>query len=123
MGSSCSAPALRSREVRMTVPLGRVNARIQGGTPMKRALVAAVASAMPAPSMIVAQPPMQPASAQKSLAATMNVYVFPSKGQSTAQQNEDESTCYNWAVGQTGTDPFSLQQQAQQQQQQAQQAQ
>jgi hypothetical protein len=34
-------------------------------------------------------------------------------------QSQDEATCYNWAVGQTGNDPFALQKQAQQQAAQA----
>ena len=42
----------------------------------------------------------------KTLAATMNVYVFPSNGQDAAQQSKDEAECYNWAVTNTGTDPF-----------------
>jgi hypothetical protein len=69
-----------------------------------------------------AQQMVAPASAgQKSLAATMDVYVFPSKGQTTAQQNTDEATCYDWAEKNTGTDPFKLQQQSQAQKQQTQQ--
>ena len=67
-------------------------------------------------SMTLAQE-VQPASGQKTLAATLNVYVFPSEGQSSAQQSKDEGECYNWAVQNTGSDPFALQQQAQQQQQ------
>jgi len=60
---------------------------------------------------------------QKSLASTLNVYVFPTTGQTPEQQSTDEAACYNWAVQNTGTDPFALQKQAQQQQQQTQQAQ
>jgi hypothetical protein len=60
---------------------------------------------------------------QKSLASTLNVYVFPTAGQTSEQQNKDEGTCYNWAVQNTGTDPFDLQKQTQQQQQQAKQQQ
>lgn len=67
-------------------------------------------------------PPAQPVP-QKTLAATLNVYVFPTAGQTPAQQSTDEATCYNWAVQNTGTDPFALQKQAQQTQQQAQQQQ
>jgi hypothetical protein len=63
----------------------------------------------------------------KTLAATMNVYVFPSSGQDTSQQSKDEGECYSWAVTQSGSDPFELQKQAaaaqQQTQQQVQQAQ
>jgi hypothetical protein len=60
---------------------------------------------------------------QKTLAATIDVYVFPSQGQTAEQQSMDEAACYNWAVENTGSDPFALKQQAQQQQQQAQQQQ
>jgi hypothetical protein len=56
-----------------------------------------------------------PPSGQKTLAATMNVYAFPSKGQTPEQQSKDESECYGWAVSNTGTDPFQLQKQAEQQ--------
>lgn len=66
--------------------------------------------------------PAQPAP-QKSLAATLDVYVFPSQGQSASQQSEDEAACYNWAVQNTGSDPFAIQKQSQEQQQQAAQAQ
>jgi hypothetical protein len=59
----------------------------------------------------------------KTLAATMNVYVFPTEGQTPEQQSTDEAGCYSWAVQNTGVDPFDLQKQAQQAQQQAQQQQ
>jgi hypothetical protein len=64
----------------------------------------------------------QPA-AQKTLAATMGVYVYPTKGQTSEQQSMEEVECYNWAADQTKTDPFDLAKQAEQQQQQAQAAQ
>lgn len=57
-----------------------------------------------------------------SLAATMNVHVFPADGQSSEQQSRDEAECYNWAVSNTGNDPFELSRQAQQQEMQANQA-
>jgi hypothetical protein len=56
---------------------------------------------------------------QKTLAATMDVFVFPAEGQDSSQQSKDEAECYNWAVGNTGTDPFDLAKQAQAQQDQA----
>jgi len=56
---------------------------------------------------------------QKSLSATMNVQVFPSKGQDASQQSIDEAECYTWAVGNTGTDPFELAKQAEAAEQQA----
>jgi len=86
---------------------------------MKGALVAAGVIAFAALSLAVAQ---SESSGQKTLAATMNVYVFPTEGQTSEQQSKDEAECYTWAVGQTGSDPFDLNKQAQQQQQQAQQA-
>ena len=80
-------------------------------------LVGLLAIALPAS----AQAAVQPASG-KSLAATLNVYVFPSKGQTPETQSQDESACYTWAVQNTGSDPFSLQAQSQQQAQQTEQA-
>ena len=63
----------------------------------------------------------------KSLASTLEVYVFPAAGQASDQQSKDEAECYNWATSNTGTDPFDLEkqsaQQAQQTEQQVQQAQ
>ena len=50
---------------------------------------------------------------QKSLAAAIGVYVFPNAGQPSTQQSKDEGECYQWAVQNTGSDPFQLQQQAQ----------
>lgn len=65
-------------------------------------------------------PPAAPApAAQKSLAATLNVYVFPSGGQSASQQSKDEGECYQWAVNNTGSDPFEVQKQEAAAQQQA----
>ena len=56
---------------------------------------------------------------QKTLAATMGVYVYPTTGQPPEQQSMDEAECYTWAVNNIGTDPFQLAKQAEQQQQQA----
>jgi hypothetical protein len=55
-----------------------------------------------------------PAAPPKSLASTLNVYVFPTTGQDAAQQSTDEAECYGWAVQNTGSDPFDLAKQAQQ---------
>jgi hypothetical protein len=57
----------------------------------------------------------------KTLASTINVYVFPNSGQAASQQSKDEGECYNWAVTNTGSDPFELQKQAAASQQQTQQ--
>lgn len=53
-------------------------------------------------------------SGQKTLAATMDVYVFPTAGQDAQQQSQDEAACYSWAVDNVGTDPFDLKKQADQ---------
>ena len=48
------------------------------------------------------------ADAQQTLGSTMDVYVFPAEGQDASQQSKDEAECYEWAVGNTGSDPFDL---------------
>lgn len=63
------------------------------------------------------QPVAQP-TGQKTLAATMEVYVFPTEGQAADVQSKHEAECYSWAVKNVGTDPFALAKQAEQQQQQ-----
>ncbi len=55
-----------------------------------------------------------------SLASTMDVYVFPAKGQESSQQSQDEAACYDWAVDNAGVDPFDLSKQSEADQQQAQ---
>jgi uncharacterized protein YcfJ len=57
----------------------------------------------------------------KTLASTLDVFVFPTEGQAAEQQSRDEAECYSWAVSNTGSDPFDLQKQAAQQQQQTEQ--
>jgi len=73
----------------------------------------------PAGTTAASAPPIGAPTGQKSLAATLNVYAFPSDGQTSSQQSKDEGDCYNWAVQNTGSDPFQAQQQAAQVQQQA----
>jgi hypothetical protein len=63
----------------------------------------------------------QSAPSGKTLAATINVYVFPGAGQAPDQQSKDEVECYNFGVTNTGSDPFQLQKQANAQQQQTEQ--
>ena len=58
-------------------------------------------------------------SGQKTLAATLGVYVFPAEGQEASQQSKDEADCYEWAVGNTGVDPFDTAKQAESEQRQA----
>lgn len=57
---------------------------------------------------------------RKTLASTMDVFVFPAEGQDAEQQSKDEVACYEWAVGNTGSDPFELAKQEQSDAQKAQ---
>jgi len=90
---------------------------------MKRTIAVAVLVAAVAEAGLLVRAQTAPPSGQKTLAATMNIYAFPTKGQTAGQQSEDEAACYTYANTSTGVDPFQLQKQAQQQQQQAAQAQ
>ena len=56
----------------------------------------------------------------QTLASTIEVYVFPTEGQDSGQQSTDEAACYEWAVDNTGSDPFDLSKQEQANEQQAQ---
>ena len=58
---------------------------------MKRALGVVGVIALAAVSLAVAQ---SGSGGQKTLAATMNVYVFPTEGQASDQQSKDEAECY-----------------------------
>ncbi len=86
-----------------------------------RCIVLVAAAALLAAPVMAQAPqgsaPAAPPSAQKTLASTVGVYVFPTAGQAADQQNKDEGECYNWAVQQSGVDPFNAQKQAQEQQQ------
>jgi hypothetical protein len=57
----------------------------------------------------------------KTLASTLEIYVFPADGQAADQQSKDEAECYSWATTNTGSDPFQLQKDSAQQQQQTEQ--
>ena len=71
-----------------------------------------------AATSLAAQEPSEP-TGQKTLAATVGVYVFPAEGQDASIQSTDEAACYTWAVDTTKSDPFDLAKKAQQQQAQA----
>ena len=47
--------------------------------------------------------------------------MFPGDDLEEDQQSEDEVECYEWATGNTGTDPFELQKKSQEVEQQAEQ--
>lgn len=72
---------------------------------MKRASVIASIMVLAAVASIAT---LSAQTGQKTLAATMDVYVFPTKGQAADQQSQDEAVCYQWATQNTGNDPFDL---------------
>ena len=54
-----------------------------------------------------------PAAAQAPPSSqTLGVFVYPAKGQSSAQQQAEEGECYGWAQKQTGVDPTAPPKQA-----------
>jgi hypothetical protein len=85
---------------------------------MKRMVAAVTAALTIVPSLVLAQTATVAPASGKTLAATMNVYAFPTKGQTPETQSKDEAACYDYAVQSTGTDPFTLQKQSQAQAQQ-----
>jgi hypothetical protein len=82
---------------------------------MKKVVMSVLLIALIAPLALAETTP-------KTLAATMDVYVFPTEGQDSSQQSKDEAECYTWAVSNTGSDPFELQAKNEQAQAQADQA-
>lgn len=80
---------------------------------MKLAIAAAAALLFVPSAFAQTQPP-----SGKTLAATMNIYAFPTKGQSPETQSTDEAACYDYAAKSVGTDPFALQKQSEAQAQQ-----
>jgi len=68
-----------------------------------------------AATLASAQSPPPAAPRTEDLAATIGLYVFPAEGQKPEKQSQDEAECYNWAVQNTGTDPFQLGKQAEEQ--------
>jgi hypothetical protein len=82
-------------------------------------LVACLGAPIVLGNALAQTPTIAPPTGQKTLAATLNVYAFPGAGQTSIQQSTDESQCYNWAVQETGNDPFALDKEAAEQQRQA----
>ena len=58
-------------------------------------------------------------SSSKTIGGALNVYVFPSDGQSESQQSKDEGACYSWAMKETDVDPFQLSKEAEEQRRRA----
>lgn len=83
-----------------------------------RATLAVAAATAAAMNVAMAQDLPAP-SGQRSLAATLGIYAFPTGGQSAQQQSEDQGACYSWAVQDTGVDPFDSAKQLQQSKAQA----
>lgn len=86
-----------------------------------RSIPTAFTIALAGAALAAAQPPVAAPTEEKTLAATMNVYVFPADGQTPEVQNRQEAECYAWAVNNTKVDPFDLQKKAEQQMQAAEQ--
>jgi hypothetical protein len=63
---------------------------------------------LPATGLLAQAPPSEP----KTLAAKLKVYAYPKQGQNAQQQSKDEAKCYEWAVDNTGIDPFVVEKQA-----------
>ncbi len=84
---------------------------------MKKIFVAAILAVLVSRLSTRAQTQQPPSG--KTLAATMGVYVFPTSGQLSDEQSIDEAQCYQWAVQNTGTDPFQLTKQLEQQKSEA----
>jgi len=76
-----------------------------------------VAAALAALALLA---PVLEAQEGKTVASSIGVYVFPAANQAAEQQAQDEAACYQWAAGQTGTDPQAIAQQQAANQQQAQ---
>ena len=78
----------------------------QAPTPPTPSAATPTAPTPPTPSTAA---PTLPAAAPTSqfMSQSLGVHVFPSKGQDSAQQQQDEATCFNWAKGNTGFDPLA----------------
>jgi hypothetical protein len=83
---------------------------------MKQIFLTAVLMSVVLASLAGAQTSVSEPTGQKTLAATMGVYVFPAEGQTPEQQSKHEAECYTWATETTKSDPFELARRAQQQQ-------
>jgi hypothetical protein len=66
----------------------------------------AQAQTSPDPAPQTAAPTPAPASG-KDLASSAGLMVYPSQGQSAAQQAQDEAQCFSWARDQSGYDPMN----------------
>lgn len=60
------------------------------------------------PNPTAAAPPGTVSPGAAGLATKLGIYVYPTKGQTPAEQAADEQACYAWAQQQTGIDPTKL---------------
>ncbi len=63
--------------------------------------------------VLAVQMPTRAQTQQKSVGSAIGVYVFPAAGQTAQVQSQDEASCYQWAIQNTGIDPAHLSQPAQ----------
>ncbi len=56
-----------------------------------------------------ASAPRQPPLARRAPPPASELYVYPARGQSLAQQQRDRYDCHVWAANQTGFDPSAMQ--------------
>ena len=87
----------------------------------QKLMLAMLVVAITAPTTVTQSQQSADPTGQKTLAATISVYVFPKEGQDATQQSKDEAACYQWAVQNTGSDPFELAKRLEQKEQQAEQ--
>ena len=69
---------------------------------MRNLLLMALALAIPTAALAQDDP------SGKTLASSLDVFVFPADGQDSSQQSTDEVECYQWAVTNVGSDPFDM---------------
>jgi len=79
-------------------------------TVVPKIILVSLASALSLGNLVQAQ--------SQTLAGAIDVSVFPADGQDSTQQSKDEAECYDWAVADSGIDPFQLQKQQDAQDQQ-----
>jgi hypothetical protein len=86
-----------------------ISARLLADQAPTPATPSAATPTAPTPATPSTAAPTVPAPAPTSqfMSQSLGVHVFPSKGQDSAQQQQDEATCFNWAKGNTGFDPLA----------------
>jgi len=90
------------RTLRRLAASGALAVALASSAPL---LQAQTPSSAPASAQMPAQTPASPA--VKDLAASAGLMVYPSKGQSSDQQAQDEAQCFAWARDQSGYDPMN----------------